>query len=361
MKSVRDIPDIRGAPVLLRADFDVPVDEHGHVHEEFRIVKQKENLDFLLSRGARVVMVAHISAVESFRPLLPQLKKFLGREIGFADDLTEVHRFVQDAGSLLLLDNIRKWPEEERNDSAFAGELAAGFAAYVNNAFAVCHREHASVATVPFMLPSFAGLLVQAEIAQLRKVMDAPAAGKVVIMGGAKASTKVPVIRHLIANADAVLTGGVIALDIAKVLGNDIGASRVDPDAAELLAGLDLNDQRLHIPEDSVTDNGRILDTGPLTAARYRDIIATASTVIWNGPMGVFEDERYMPGTRAIAEAIVAGSAFSLIGGGDTIAAVHQLGLMEKFSHVCTGGGAMLAFLANQQLPGLVPLGVYTE
>jgi len=357
MRTIRDIPEITGKSVLLRADLDVPVDENGKILEEFRIVKQRENLQWLLSQKARVVMVAHISAIASFEPLLSQLRRLLGVELTFAKTLKEAKAFSQGSGSVMLLDNIRSWPEEEQNDAAFASELANGFDVYVNNAFAVSHREHASVAAVAFMLPAYAGLLVEQEVIKLQEAVDAPSAGKVLVMGGAKASTKVPVIQHLLKRSEVVLIGGILAIDFMKVRGEDVGRSRFDDDAEMLLGSLDLNDPRLHVAKDSVVRDGIILDIGPQTIEDFTRRIAEASFIVWNGPMGKFEDEAFGTGTRAVAQAIVDSSAFSLIGGGDTIAAVHRYGLLDRFGHVCTGGGAMLAFLAGQQLPGLVPLG----
>ena len=356
MRDIRNVNDLGGKTVLMRADFDVPVDRNGHITEEFRIIRQREAIHWLIGQGARVVLVAHISAVDSFEPLLQQLKRLLGVELVFARTLEDAKSFAHGTGSVMLLDNIRRWPEEEQNDAAFASELANGFDVYVNNAFAVSHREHASVAAVAFMVPSYAGPLVIEEVARLREAVDAPAGGKVLIMGGAKASTKVPVIRHLVERSDAVLVGGILAIDVMKVRGEDIGASRFDDDAKELLGALNLEDPRLHVAEDSVIEDGVILDIGPRTVESFNALISKASYIIWNGPMGKFEEEPFGVGTRAVAEAIVNSGAFALIGGGDTIAAVHSYGLLERFGHVCTGGGAMLAYLAGQPLPGLSPL-----
>ena len=359
MRTIRDIPDLTDTTVLLRADLDVPVDESGKITEEYRIIKQVENLEHLLSRGARVIMVAHNSDPHavSFRELVPQLKRLFGRELAFLPDIRDIRTVAGGHGSLYLLDNIRRWPEEERNDAAFASELANGFDVYVNNAFAVSHREHASVSAIAMILPSYAGLLVEQEVRNLEKAIDAPAEGKVIVMGGAKASTKVPVIDNLIEKAEHVLVGGVVAIDVMQALGQDIGTSRVDDNVEQLLESLDVRDERLHVPGDSVREGTAIMDIGPDAAEQYRSIISAASMIVWNGPMGVFEDERYAAGTRAIADAVVDSDCFSLIGGGDTIAAVNQFGLLERFGHVSTGGGAMLAFLAGHQLPGLVSLG----
>jgi len=353
MKTIDEAGDLKGKKILVRTDFDVPVGDDGIIQEEFRIVRQQETIRYLLSRGARVLLAAHISAVPSFAPLMNQLQRLLGAQIKFCRDFDESKAYWNDDGTLAMLDNLRLSPGEQDNNEAFAGQLVAGADLYVNNAFAVCHREHASVVSAPLMLPAYAGLLVREETEKLSRVITAPAKGKVVYMGGAKASTKVPVIRHIIDKAEHVAVGGVLANDIFKELGRDIGSSRVDDDAHELLMGLDLNDPRLVLPTDTVADGGQVMDCGPASAKAFAALADGASLIVWNGPFGKFEDKRFMPGTEAIARAIAASTAFTVIGGGDTISAVNSLGLLDKFGFVSTGGGAMLAFLSGEELPGL--------
>jgi 3-phosphoglycerate kinase len=357
MNYIDSISDLTGKKVVLRTDFDVPVGDNNIIGEEFRITRQRATVQYLLSHGARVLLVAHISAVPSFEPLKPQLQRLLGAQMTFCRDFDQARDFWNDEGSLALLENVRTNPGEKDNDAAFAGQLVAGADLYVNNAFAVCHREHASVASAPLMVPSYAGILLREETEQLSRVLAAPAQGKVVFMGGAKASTKVPVVRRMIVNAEHVAVGGVLANDIFKELGYDIGDSRVDDDAHELLTGLDLHDPRLVLPTDSVKDGTQIMDMGPESAKAFAALAAGAKLIVWNGPVGKFEDARFMPGTEAIAHAIAESPATSVIGGGDTIAAVNQLGLLDHYDFVSTGGGAMLAFLAGEQLPGLKALG----
>jgi phosphoglycerate kinase len=357
MKTIDHAGDLKGKKVLMRTDFDVPVGPDGNIAEKHRVERQKATIEYLLSRGARVLMIAHISAVPSFGPLMNQLQQLLGLQIRFCRDMAEAQAYWDDDGTLALLENLRSNPGEEANDHAFAQELIAGADVYVNNAFAVCHRAHASVATVPTLLPAYAGLLVQEEVDALGKFIDAPAQGKVVYIGGAKASTKAPVVRNIIGKAQYVAVGGVLANDIYKELGRSIGSSRADENSGELLAGLDLHDSRLIVPTDEVIDDGQIVDIGPGTAVAFAKLAHGASTIVWNGPMGKFEDARFMPGTAAIANAIADSGARSIVGGGDTISAVDSLGLLEKFTFVSTGGGAMLAFLAGQPLPGLEALG----
>lgn len=370
MKNLRDTTDLKDKKVLLRVDFDVPVSEKGQIEESFRIKKQKENIDYLIGNGARVVMVAHISATISFSDLVPQLHILLGQEFDFIKSITDISAWLSGSGKIALLENIRnpavagEGPsfaevmagKEEKNDPEFAKQLAQGFDLYVNNAFAVCHREHASVSAVTKILPSYAGLLIEQEVAQLAKVMDAPKEGKVIVMGGAKASTKVPVIKNLINNSEAILLGGVVANDVLKEKGQDMGSSVVDVDTKTLLAGLDLNDSRLVIPKDFIIFDNKILDIGDGTMRHYMDIVGKAKTIIWNGPLGLFENPVFAKGTNEIAQAIVSSSAFKVIGGGDTISAVDKIGLLDKFDFVSTGGGAMLAFLAGDKLPGLEAL-----
>ncbi|MEK7125194.1 MAG: phosphoglycerate kinase [Patescibacteria group bacterium] len=360
MKTIDQLNDIAGKKVLLRADFDVAVNADGTVREPFRIQRQRATIDFLLSRGARVLIAAHISAIPSFAAIAEQISTIVGQPLSVLKTLEDIPAFLAGNETIALLENIRTWPEEEKNDDAFAATLAHGFDYYVNNAFAACHREHASVVAIARHLPSYAGLLVEEEVATLDEVIRAPAAGKVVIMGGAKASTKIPVIKYLLDKAESVLVGGVIANDMAKALGRDVGSSVVDENYAELLAGLDLADARLVIPEDFVIADGKFLDIGARSTEQFLSSIGKARTVVWNGPLGMFEDERFRMATSRVAQAIVDSGAGSIIGGGDTITALDTSGLLDKFGFVSTGGGAMLMFLAGEKLPGLEVLGYYT-
>lgn len=359
MKTMLDIPDLKDKRILLRVDFDVPVDDKGQIKESFRIKKQKEMLDYLVGKKAKVVIVAHISAADSFAGLVPQLHMLLGHEIEFVKTTGDIPAYLENYSVLGLLENIRNFSGEKENEEKFARELAAGFDIYINNAFAVSHRNHASVSAIAKLIPSYAGLLAQEEVVRLEKAIDAPKTGKVVVIGGAKAETKVPVIKNFMNKADLVLTGGVVANDILKEKGQDMGSSVVDENSKELLAGLDLDNPKLLIPEDFVVFDDKILDIGEKTIRRYVDAISRASMVIWNGPMGLFENPAFAMGTNELAITIANSAAYKIIGGGDTISAVNKLGLLDKFSFVSTGGGAMLAFLAGEKLPGLEALGYY--
>ncbi|HXK41101.1 MAG TPA: phosphoglycerate kinase [Candidatus Paceibacterota bacterium] len=363
MKTILDVADLKNKKVLLRVDFDVPVSERDEIQEKFRIEKQKPTVDYLVERGAKVVMAAHISDpdVGSFGELIPQLHILLGREVGFIKKIEDIGGYLANYPGVGLLDNIRKFDGEKENSRELAEKLSKGFDIYINNDFAVCHRDHASVSAITGFLPSFAGLLVKEEVTGLQKAIDSPKAGKVVIIGGAKAETKVPVVKNFVGKAELILLGGVVANDVLKERGQDMGSSVVDENSKELLAGLDINDPKLLVPEDFVVFDHKILDIGEETIRKYADAVSRASVVIWNGPMGLFENPSFAMGTNQLAKAIVDSNAYKIMGGGDTISAVDKLGLMGKFDFVSTGGGAMLAFLAGEKLPGLEALGYYNR
>lgn len=353
------VSQLNNKKVLLRCDFDVPVVD-GKITEKFRIQKQKTVIDFLLKQSA-IMAIAHIKAVESFRGVASELEGLLDRKIELIENLGELGSRVRslERGKLYLLDNIRNWPSEEKNDELFAKTLSAGFDLYINNAFAVCHRKHASVSAITRFLPSYAGFLIKEETVQLAKAVNLPKDGKIFLMGGAKTKTKIPVIKNFIDKAQNILVGGVVANDILKEMGVDIGLSVADRDTASLLEGLNIKDSRLMIPFDFNIFEKKILDIGPKTIKEYINVIRGARVIIWNGPMGLFEDERFSKGTYVVADAIAKSKGYKIIGGGDTIAAVNKLGLLDKFDFVSTGGGSMLDFLAGKRLPGLEVLDYY--
>lgn len=356
MKSYKELSDLRNVRVLVRADLDVAA-ENGAIVAPFRAQRQKPMVDHLVENGAGVVLVGHIAAVPTFKPLVRELESILGHAIAFAPTLEAL--VPGEPGSLQLLDNVRHYEGEKDNDAAFAALLSRGFDVYINNAFAVCHRDHASVTAITGLLPSYAGMLVEEETTQLQKAIDAPPEGKVIAVGGAKAQTKLPVVKNFLDKAEKILIGGVVANDILHELGRDMGSSLVDDNARELMSGLDLMSERLVIAEDFIISEGKALDIGPKTIEKFTDAIQSARMAIWNGPMGAFEDERFAQGTNALAHAIAGSDALSIIGGGDTISAVKKIGVLDQFSFVSTGGGAMLNFLAGERLPGLVALGYY--
>jgi phosphoglycerate kinase len=269
----------------------------------------------------------------------------------------------------ILLDNIRQDKREEKNDAGFAKMLSSGFDMYISDAFAVCHREQASVSAITQFLPSYGGFLLKREIENLSQALNAPTEGKTIILGGAKISTKLPVIKNFISKAEHIIVGGAIANNFFRTQGIDIGASVADQTET------DISSYKIILPHDFlITDDksGRsgaramqlgdiksyqlIIDAGPESVEKFVEIVRNSSMVVWNGPIGLCEIEAFASGTQIIAQA-VAETNFSIIGGGDTIAAVDKLGLLNKYSFVSTGGGAMLAFLAGERLPGLVALG----
>ena len=367
--------ELSGKKVLLRVDFDVPIVD-GKISEDFRIKAHKVTIDYLLGNGAKIMLVSHLGheiSGASFLPITEQLGDILGhtitliphKELDAADKLFE-------SCPVLLLDNTRQDGREVENDDSFALILSKGFDYYVNDDFATAHRKHASVVAVAKHLPSCAGFLIKKEVENLKQAMDAPADGKVLALGGAKISTKMPVIKNFIDKADKILIGGALANDFFQAQGIQIGKSVVDGSISP-----DVTSDKIILPHDmvisadksgvsvpaisTVRDIGAdeaILDIGPETAKEWTSIIKRAKMVIWNGPMGLFEVEKFGEGTRLVAHA-VAGSTRSIIGGGDTIAAVDKLGLLDEYSFVSSGGGSMLEFLAGNKLPGLEALGYY--
>jgi phosphoglycerate kinase len=357
MNTIKDFNLFTGKNVLFRTDFDVPLDENKMIAEPYRVKKQKAGIDLLMSSGAKIGLIAHITSVDSFNELRPQFEELLGRKIIFVQEVEQLLPAVESAvnGELVLLENTRKFKGEKDNDEEFAKKLSQGFHYYINNAFAVCHRKHATIYAITKYLNSFAGPLVQEEVVQLEKVLLAPKEGKIFIMGGAKGETKVPVIKNFLDKAERVLIGGVIANDFLKVEGEDIKKSRVDDDPAKLLEGVNPKNPALVLPEDYIWADEMILDIGPKTILNFSDIATKAKMIIWNGPMGWFEKKGFEKGTEAIAVAVASSKGFKLLGGGDTVAAVSGVGL-DKFDFVSTGGGAMLSFLSGEILPGLEAL-----
>ncbi len=273
--------------------------------------------------------------MESFAPLSGQIKEILG------------------TSNFVLLENVRQNPGEEANDLEFAKKLAEPFDIYVNDAFAVCHRNHASVSAITKFLPSYGGLLLMKEIKNLTEAIKAPREGKTLILGGAKISTKLPVINNFLNLADRILIGGAVANVFLREKGIDVGESLINGGSAKTLPELD---EKILIPRDYIRENGAILDIGSKTAAEFSGIIGKSKMIVWNGPMGQVEIERFSRGTAAVAEAAANSKAFSIVGGGDTVAFLEKIGLLGKMSYVSTGGGAMLQFLAGYELPGLKAL-----
>ncbi len=367
MKKITDLnPErLRGARVLLRSDMNVPIqDGHVHRHDAARIHASLETITFLKTCGARIIVLTHLGRVgESTRPIAEYINTLF--PIGFAPEYHfETLRERIEAmpqGSVLLLENVRSDPREEANDHDFAQSLANLADLYINDAFAVSHRQHASIDAIVDYLPSYAGHVMIREVRELESFRH-PKAPAGLILGGAKFETKIPLLEYYINRVQKICIGGALANNFLKAQGYDIGASLYEP-------GIDLghyhNDPRICLPRDvrvvlgniervcgvhEVLSDEVIVDIGPQTEAYFGDIISTLETVIWNGPLGKGENRA---GTRAIASAIARAHATSVVGGGDSIAVIESLGLQDSFSFISTGGGAMLVFLADGTLPGI--------
>ena len=345
LRSIEEI-DFSGKRVLVRVDFNVEMTNVGDVQEHFRFDIVKKTLDHLASfEGVQIALLTHFGRPEgkrngeySTKRLALSVERALGKKIVFVDDcigekVTEALEKL-GAGEVLLLENCRFYPEEESNDPDFAKKLAAPFELYVNEAFSVCHRAHASLVGVTAFLPSYAGFQVAKEIEELKRVRFSPEHPAVAVIGGAKIETKLPLIQALAENYDCILVGGKIANEAI--------------------------DQKISFPEKVLLpqdfDSPLRLDIGPNTISYYIQIIQKAKTIVWNGPMGKFEEKPYDIGTDALLNAMLATDAYLVIGGGESLAVLEKAGVMEKVGFVSSGGGAMLEFLSGKPLPGLEAL-----
>lgn len=373
MRSVRNIPVLENIPVLLRTSLNAPV-ENGKVKDEFRLKSALPTIEFLRARHARVVLISHVTGkgAETLHPMYEAMKQWIpGLAWCPVSTGPEARAAVRELvpGGVLMLENLRRNKGEEKNDTEFAKELAALADVFVQDSFDVCHREHASVVGVPALLPSYAGLTVEAEVQALSKAMK-PKRPSLAIIGGAKFSTKQPVLEKLLATYDHVFVGGALASDFLKAKGYPVGTSLVSEAGQDAIAKL-LSHKRLVLPVDSivaphgaprsearvaslrdVAANEAILDAGPHTVAALVELVNNAKTILWNGPLGYYEGG-FTDATLSLARAIANAHTDSYLGGGDTVAAIEQLGLAREFSFVSTGGGAMLDYLAHGTLPGL--------
>jgi phosphoglycerate kinase len=384
-KSITDV-DVAGKKVLVRVDFNVPI-KNGQVGDDTRIRAALPTLEYLLEHGAALILCSHLGRPKgevmpefSLRPVGEHLGKLLGRQVKFVEEAVGPTAAQAAAalqpGEVLLLENTRFHPGETKNDPEMARQLAALADLYVNDAFGSAHRAHASTEGVAKFLPGVAGFLMEKEIRYLGAAIDKPARPFIAILGGAKISDKIGVIRNLLSKADRVLIGGGMANTFLKAQGLAVGDSLVEDDvldvARELIA---IGGQKLKLPVDvviaarfeadarmkviktgPVPEGWRILDIGPETVAQFSKELADAGTVVWNGPMGVFEFPRFATGTFEIAKAVANSKATSIVGGGDSVAAVSQAGLTDRITHISTGGGASLEMLEGIVLPGLAAL-----
>ena len=389
-KTLKDY-DYQGKRVLVRADFNVPMSkkEKGVISDDARIVASIPTIEYLLDAGASVVLMSHMGRPKgtpnpdfSLRPVADRLSKLLQREVKFlpSDRVVdaEAEKAVRDLkpGEVALLENTRYRAEEEKNGEAFARELAGLADLFVNDAFGTSHRAHASNVGVSKLLPSAVGLLVQKEIEIMGKALEAPQRPFVSILGGAKVSDKIGVIENLIERVDTILIGGGMAYTFEKALGKEIGRSLLEEDKVELAKSLmeraekrgvklllpvdvviakeiDESAETKVVSIDEIPVDMEALDIGPETARRFAEEIKSAKTVVWNGPMGVFELSNFAAGTMAVAQALAASDAVSIVGGGDSALAIEKAGLKDRITHVSTGGGASLEFLEGKKLPGI--------
>ena len=365
--------DAKGKRVLVRVDFNVPLlppnesDYAGDVADDSRIRAALPTIEALRGQGAIVVLCSHLGRPKgpdrklSLRPVAKRAAEILGVPVPLAHDCVgpEVARQVAELrpGDVLLLENLRFHPEEERNDPAFAAALADGFDAYVNDAFGAAHRAHASTEGVARRLPAYAGLLLDREVRVLTSLLESPARPFVAVIGGAKVSGKIDVLKVLVAKADVIAIGGGMANTFLAATGTDIKGSLSEPDrepdARAILASATARGAEVLLPLDLRWSGDRILDIGEETERAFVARIAGAGTVFWNGPMGLFEQREFAHGTAAIAQAMADSAAVTVVGGGESVQAVEQLGLGDRMTHVSTGGGAALELIEGKKLPGV--------
>jgi phosphoglycerate kinase len=381
-----------GKKAIIRVDFNVPLNEKFEITDDTRIAKSIPTIMKILNDDGAVILMSHLGRPKkgpdnkySLKHLVSHLSKLVGRDVKFADDCigdaTLKLKKELKPGEVLLLENLRFYPEEEKGDLAFAQKLAEGADVYVNDAFGTAHRAHASTAVIAKFFPveKMFGYLMENEVVNIEKVLLNPARPFTAIMGGAKVSDKISIIKNLISKVDHLIIGGGMVYTFIKAQGGKIGTSLVEEHkfevALELLKMAKENNVQIHLPVDNIiadkfdnaanTEYAKIfegkegwmgLDIGEESVKKFTDVIMKSKTILWNGPMGVFEMEKFHEGTKKIAYAIVDATkngAFSLIGGGDSVAAINQFGLADDVSYVSTGGGAMLEFIEGIELPGI--------
>ncbi|MCX2726131.1 phosphoglycerate kinase [Thermomicrobium sp. 4228-Ro] len=388
LRTVRDL-DVGERRVLVRVDYNVPL-EHGHVVDDTRIRETLGTIEWLIERRARIILCSHLGRPKGqvredlrLAPVARTLSTLLGRSVHYVRDIVGpeaqemAHRL--QPGEVGLLENLRFDPREEANDPVFARELANLAECYVNDAFGAAHRAHASVVGVAQLLPSAAGLLMEREVTALDRVLHSSERPFVLVLGGAKVSDKIGVIENLLPRVDALLLGGGMANTFLKARGYELGRSLVEGDkvdeARRVVAVAEQRGVRIELPVDvviapsidrpdarqvvrvgEVPADHAVFDIGPETVRRFAEVIATAKMLVWNGPMGVYEVPEFRAGTRGVAEAVAQCAGFTLVGGGDSVAALRELGLADRVAHLSTGGGATLEYLEGRELPGVAVL-----
>ena len=387
--SVADL-DVKGKRVIVRVDFNVPLDSEGNITDDKRIRGALPTIKYIIENGGKLILVSHLGrpkngfeAKYSMKPAAERLSELLGKEVILAKDVIGEDAKAKAAalkeGEILMLENVRFHKEETKNDPDFAKELASMADIYVNDAFGTAHRAHASTAGLADYLPSACGFLIKKELDIMGKALDNPERPFVAILGGAKVSDKFSVIENLIDKVDTLIIGGGMAYTFFKAQGHGVGKSICEDDKVELASNLlakakekgvnlllpvdnvvgkefDANTEAKTVPSEAIPDDWMGLDIGEETIKLFSEAIKGAKTVVWNGPMGVFEMERFANGTRKIAEALANSDAVTIVGGGDSAAAVEQLGFADKITHISTGGGASLEFLEGKELPGIAVL-----
>lgn len=390
VKSIKDL-DIKGKRVFFRFDFNVPLDSAGIVKDSTRITRALPTLNYAVSQGAKCILSSHLGRPKgepkpemSLRPVARKLEELIGKKVQFVDDCVgeAVEKAVASMGNgdILFLENLRFHAEETKNDPVFSKQLASLADVYVNDAFGTAHRAHCSTVGVPGLVSEkAAGLLMKEELDNLEKALSNPAKPVLAIFGGAKVSDKIEVLKNIVQRMDSILIGGGMANTFLVCQGFNLGASRVETDmvetAGEIMASAKKNGGQVCLPVDVVASKSiedessakiyevkdlpvdqMALDIGPLTVQEFEKEISKAGTIVWNGPMGVFESEAFKKGTMEIARAVANSPAFSVVGGGDSVRAVKQAGVSDRISYISTGGGAFMEFMEGKTLPGVAAL-----
>ena len=388
-KNIKDI-DIKGKKVLMRADFNVPLDDKRNITDDNKIKAALPSIEYILNQETRLILMSHLGrpkgeVKEDLRliPVGKRLGELLQKPVRLLPDCVgpDIEDAVEEmkTGDVTLLENLRFHEQETRNDPDFAKKLSLLGDIFVNDAFGTCHRAHASTEGVTHYMESVAGFLVEKEIEYFEKISRSPEKPFVLVLGGAKVSDKIPVIENMLSKVDRMIIGGAMAYTFMKNRGINIGASRYEEDVADtaksILEKAESGGVEMILPVDhivcdhikepkqiKITDSPQIeegfigADIGPKSIELFREKMKTAKTIVWNGPMGIFEKDEFALGTRSVAEAIAASSAISVVGGGDSAAAAKQFGVEDRLSHISTGGGASLEYLEGKILPGIAAL-----
>ena len=389
-KTVEDI-NVRDKKVLVRCDFNVPQDEEGNITDNRRIVASLKTINYLLDNNAKVILCSHLGRPKgefnekyTLKPVAEELSKLLGKEVKISKDVIgeDTKKLVSElqSGEAILLENVRFHKEEEKNDREFSKELASLAEIYVNDAFGTAHRAHSTTAGVTEFLPSVSGFLLKKEIEFLSNVLESPERPFVAILGGKKVSDKINVIENLLEKVDSLIIGGGMAYTFLKAQGYEVGSSICEEDKLDLAKGLlkkaeekkvkfilpvdvhvakefDETSESMYVSSAEIPEGFMGLDAGPKSVELYKEVLKNAKTVVWNGPLGVFEMDKFATATNDIAKVLAElNDCVTVIGGGDSAAAIEKIGLSDKMTHISTGGGASLELLEGKELPGLVAL-----